>query len=55
MVMMAIALIMQCNVAMAVDAPSPAPASGSASSYQASLVAGLVVSAFSFVVGFAWL
>ncbi|CAK9234311.1 unnamed protein product [Sphagnum troendelagicum] len=44
MVMMAIALIMQCNVAMAADAPSPAPASGSASSYQASLVAGLVVS-----------
>ncbi|CAM6025584.1 unnamed protein product [Sphagnum balticum] len=43
MVMMAIALIMQCNVAMAADAPSPAPASGSAPSYQASLVAGLVV------------
>ncbi|CAM6074810.1 unnamed protein product [Sphagnum tenellum] len=42
MVMMAIALIMQCNVAMAADAPSPAPATGSASSYQASLVAGLV-------------
>lgn len=57
MMVVAVALIMQCHMAMAAEAPSPAPITGNApgSSSQASVVAGLLVSAMAFVAGFAWL
>jgi hypothetical protein len=55
MVAMFIALIMQCHVVTAAEAPSPAPTTGYAPSSEASMMAGLVLSAFAFVAGFAWL
>jgi hypothetical protein len=55
MVAMFIALIMQCHVVIAAEAPSPAPTSGNTPSSEASMMAGLVLSALAFFAGFAWL
>lgn len=55
MAVMFIALIMHCHVVIAAEAPSPAPITGNAPSSEVSMMAGLVLSALAFVVGFAWL